>query len=72
MKPTHKSFAVAVAAVIGFALLLNAADPSSTSLKAKLVWVYPFESGQNGRFQDVTIIEKTPTAIKFRIGDRVI
>ena len=72
MKPSHKSVAVAIAAVIGFALLLNAAGSSGTNLKAKSVWVYPFESGQNGSLQDVTILEKTPTAIKFRFGDRVI
>jgi hypothetical protein len=72
MKPINKSVAVAFATVIGFALLLNAAGSSGTSLKAKSVWVYPFGTGQNGNFQDVTILEKTPTAIKFRFGDRVI
>jgi len=72
MKPSHKSAAVAVAAVIGFALLLNAAGSSGTNLKAKSIWVYPFESGQSGSFQDVTILEKTSTGIKFRCGEKVI
>ena len=72
MKPVHKSAAVAFATVIGFALLLNASGASDTNLKAKSVWVYPFEAGPNGNFTDVTILEKTPAAIKFRFGERVI
>ncbi len=72
MKPIQRSLLVTVAAVIGFALLLNAAASSSTNLKAKAVWIYPFESAQSGNFQDVTILEKTSSGIKFRVGERVI
>ncbi len=71
MKPLHKCLVVALAAVVAFAVLLHAEGSSSTSIKVKAVWIYPFENGQSGSFQGVTILEKTPNGIRFRSGEQV-
>ncbi len=72
MKPTYKRLLLLFAAVLVTVTLLSAAGSSSTNLKVKRVWIYPYQTQTSGLFENAMIIEKTVTVIKFKVDDRVI
>ncbi len=69
MKTPYKIMAVAAIGLLSFAALLRGGSESSITVKS--VWVYPFEVRGYGVFENVIVIEKTPTTIKFKAGEKV-
>ncbi len=70
MKTPWKLFLLAAVCTISLAALVGAGKPDS-NITAKSLWVYPFEMRPAEHFQDVTILDKTATGIRFRAGDKV-
>ena len=68
MKIPHRMLLASAVCLVSVAALVGAGKGDS-NMTAKVLWIYPYGVQQGEHFQNATVMEKTPTGIKFKVGD---